>query len=178
MREVNLVVALSLSESDNELIAIDTTFIMPESSQVWRLLGLSVGVQYCLLGGFCMLQPARVAELWTLSPKRTETSAAKIKENAMAYTLVQVAENQHAVTAETSMLLLGCRDISLGIATCSLWYLDNMRGVATVILSGMFVCAVDVAAIWQMRGQRDGLVLGAGAVFWGVTGLGLWNDVH
>lgn len=142
------------------------------------MLGLSVGVQFCLLGGLCMLKPATAAELWTLAPKRTKLTETATKDNATAHSLIEIAEKQHEEAAEKSMWLLGCRDISLGIAACSLWYFDDMKAVATIILSGMFVCVADIVAVWQMRGPRDALILSAGAGLWGIVGLGLWKETN
>ena len=140
-------------------------------SSTWRQLGLSVGIGYILLGTFAITNPASTAELFNLHPKHTNDSTSATKNDVSnAITSAHIA---HADSIATSMVLLGARDLSVGIALLTLHYKKDSEAMATLILSGMILCATDVIWIWKLRGWQWGLAFAVGATSWAVIGLGM-----
>ena len=148
---------------------------MELSLPTWRLLGLSVAATYIGLGSMAMLAPPTAAKAFGVYPTtpapgsnaNPTRSSTKPAEHANA----DVTNHAHAV--ETSMRLLGARDFSIGLAIGKFAYDGNLREAGTLILSGMVLCAVDVAEIWRLRGSGWGAGFAAGAGIWLGIGAGL-----
>ena len=137
----------------------------------WRQLGMSVGIGYALLGTLAVAAPTFVSGLFNLHPNpRAPTLGATVNEPAGA---TKAASKAHADSISTSMVLLGARDLSIGVALLSFYQKENFQAMGTLITSGMILCAADVIWIWKSRGSRWGLAFAMGATFWGVIGLGL-----
>ena len=140
-------------------------------SSTWRQLGLSVGIGYILLGTFAITNPSSAAELFNLHPKCADDSTRETKnEVSNPVTSAQIA---HADSIATSMVLLGARDLSIGVALSTFHYKKDSEAMGTLILSGMILCATDVIWIWKLRGWEWGLAFAAGATSWAVIGLGM-----
>lgn len=148
------------------------------SIPTWRLLGLSVGIQYTALALTCFVAPQTVIEFFGLSQStgRSETSFNASLDKARqvhARASALLEDAQHEQDLIDSMLLLGARDITIGAAICTFCYLNDTRAMAVTIISGLLTCAADVVAVYRLKGPQAGLQLGVGAAVWGGIGIGM-----
>lgn len=139
-------------------------FFSPSTRQV---LGHFAATSYIGLGTFTMIYPVLAAKCFgvypetdtdtistlpsTAQPDGKGSSEKNLNLNPTSATSTADKQN-HASAAATSMLLLGARDLSLGIALAWLDYQSDHRAMGTVILSGLVLCVVDVYEIWRLRG--------------------------
>lgn len=133
----------------------------------WRTLGLAVGISYTFLGAFDITQPTLAAKLFNLHPEPITSITAEDGRSAVKHVAA------HAESISTSMILLGARDLSIGVALLTFYNKQNAEAMGTLIMSGMILCAVDVVYIWRLRGWEWGCAFAAGAASWGVIGMGL-----
>ena len=126
----------------------------------WRTLGLTVGIGYTLLGTFGVTQSTLVAKLFNLHPEPVTSITTEDGRSAVK----QVAA--HAESISTSMVLLGARDLSIGVALFAFYNKQDAKAMGTLIMSGAILCAVDVIYIWKSRGWEWGCAFAAGAVSW------------
>ncbi|KIW95138.1 uncharacterized protein Z519_03722 [Cladophialophora bantiana CBS 173.52] len=156
---------------------------MDISPSTWRILGLSVATTYIGLGTFALTCPVLAAKgfgLYPHSSPSTSSPAAPPGSNANPtksstsppeHANADVANHAAAVT--TSMVLLGARDLSIGIALTKFGVDGKLQDMGTLILAGMVLCAVDVYEIWRLRGPGWGAAFAAGAGMWLGIGFGL-----
>jgi hypothetical protein len=123
------------------------------SASTWRVLGISVASGYTVLGSFAIFSPVNAAKVLGVWPKT-------------------VPEDGNSPTANL-MILLGARDLSIATALWVFEYQRKEKSMATVILSGMILCALDTWMVFKTRGVKWGSLMGAGAALWGAIGLGL-----
>lgn len=134
----------------------------------WRLLGLSVGLSYIGLGTTGLTFQSFSARVFGLLPPRT----ASTNKDSSPYNPPNIVISQ-TYPVQTSLLLLGARDLSIGIALLNFWNQGKDAEMGTLILSGMVLCVADVYVVGKLRTWGDGGLLGVGAAIWGVIGLGL-----
>lgn len=138
---------------------------MELSPSTWRVLGLSVAATYISLGTFAITAPVLAAKCFGIYPDATSPPSTE--------KVVTTDKDSHAKAVTTSMLLLGARDLSIGLALAIFGYQGNLMATGTLILCGMPLCVVDVAEIWRLRGPRWGSAFAAGASIWLLVGYGL-----
>jgi hypothetical protein len=148
---------------------------MDISLSTWRLLGLSVATTYIGLGTFALTSPVAASKTFGIYPTKPapgsnalptaggKTPAAHANEDIAA----------HASAVETSMILLGARDLSIGLAVGKLAYDGKLREAGTLILSGIVLCTVDVWEIFKRRGSAWGSAFAVGAGVWVGIGWGM-----
>lgn len=148
----------------------------------WRVLGLSVAISYMGLGTFALTAPVLAAKGFGLYPSTASRSTAEapksVATTATTTTRLTTEDSKetHAAAVTTSMLLLGARDLSIGVALATFWSRDDRRAMGTLILSGMVLCVVDVWEIGRLRGPSWGGAFGVGAAIWMVIGYGLVQE--
>ncbi|KAL2430354.1 hypothetical protein ABEF95_003545 [Exophiala dermatitidis] len=157
---------------------------MDLSPSTWRALGLFVSASYIGLGTFSISCPALAAKCFGIYPddndndNSTGTSVSSKptgETDTSGHIPLATAREKHVAAVSTSMLLLGSRDLSIGIALAWLG-LDsqhNPRAMGAVILSGFVLSVVDVYEIWRLRGSRWAALFAAGAGVWMGVGSGL-----
>ncbi|EXJ82034.1 hypothetical protein A1O1_08102 [Capronia coronata CBS 617.96] len=158
---------------------------MDLSPSTWRVLGLSVATSYIGLGTFAITCPDLAAKCFGIYPDSSDGSSGishtattpdrhkgRGTETSKNSSLPTDRDN-HAAAVSTSMLLLGARDLSIGIALAWLDYQENPRTMGSVILSGLVLCVVDIYEIWRLRGPGWASIFAAGAGVWIGIGFGL-----
>jgi hypothetical protein len=141
---------------------------MDLSHSTWRILGLSVAAGYIGLGSLGFVLPTLAAKNFGLYPAAASndgTTKPRIPLNADV--------EAHVTSIENSVLLLGARDVSIGLALSKFAHDGQLRETGTLILAGMVLCVADVWQIWRARGAGWGGAFAAGAGIWAVIGLGL-----
>lgn len=135
----------------------------------WRYLGLSVALGYTAFGTLGLTRSTLAAQLFNLYPQSVNVGSSK---NAAA-SVIEDPEKAHADSISTSMILLGARDLSIGVTLLTFYYNEDAKALGTLIMGGMVLCAADVVYIWRLRGKEWGGAFAAGAASWAVIGLGL-----
>ncbi|KAJ9608014.1 hypothetical protein H2200_008093 [Cladophialophora chaetospira] len=148
---------------------------MDLSLSTWRILGLGVAGTYIGLGTFALTAPTKAAQTFGIYPKAPTpgSNAAPTRSSTKppAHANADIAE--HASAVETSMLLLGARDLSIGIALGKFAYDGQLREAGTLLLSGVVIVVVDVYEIFRLRGSGWGTAFAVGAGVWLGIGAGL-----
>lgn len=139
------------------------------SLSTWRHLGLSVAVGYAVLGTFAITQPTSAAVQFGLLSPPTNVGAA----DKSLTSVIEATETEHKNSMATSMVLLGVRDLSIGVALLTFYRFQANKAMGTLIMSGMILCTTDAYYIWKLRGKGRGAAVSAGASIWAVIGLGL-----
>jgi len=132
---------------------------------------LSVGAGYTFLGTCAIMNPTFVSEVFNLHPKPSTFKPTAAEKGPLSSTTAGI--KAHADATSTSMILLGARDLSIGLALLTFYYNEDSKAMGTLILSGMVLCATDVIWIWRLRGWKYGMTFATGASSWAVIGLGL-----
>lgn len=148
-----------------------TSLTMGLHYPTWRQLGLSVAVGYTFLGTFAIVNPTFASELFNLHPKPSTFKPTAAEKGTLSSS--RAVAKAHADATSTSMILLGARDLSIGLALLTFYYNEDSKAMGTLILSGMVLCATDVIWIWKLRGWKCGMAFATGALSWAVIGLGL-----
>ncbi|KIX04700.1 uncharacterized protein Z518_05570 [Rhinocladiella mackenziei CBS 650.93] len=138
---------------------------MELSPSTWRILGLSVTAGYIGLGTFAITQPVLAAQGFGIYPESTPPPSTN--------RAFKTDKDEHASAVTTSMLLLGARDLTIGLALASFDYQENPRAMGTLILSSFVLCGVDVHEIWKLRGPAWGCAFAVGASIWMAIGYGM-----
>jgi hypothetical protein len=148
---------------------------MDLAPSTWRLLGLGVSAGYIGLGTFAMTAPVLAAQTFGLYPANpapgSNANPTRSSTKPAAHANADVAN--HARAVETSMVLLGARDLAIGLAVGKLAYDARLRETGTLILSGMVLCVVDVYEIFKRRGSGWGTAFAVGAGIWLGIGVGM-----
>ncbi|EXJ58627.1 hypothetical protein A1O7_06054 [Cladophialophora yegresii CBS 114405] len=148
---------------------------MDVSPSTWRLLGLGVGASYIGLGAFALTTPALAAQTFGLYPTTpapgSNANPTRSTTKPAAHANADIAN--HAQAVETSMVLLGARDLAIGLAVGKLAYDFKLRETGTVVLSGAVLCAVDVYQAFRQRGTGWGSFFAVAAGAWLGIGAGL-----
>ncbi|ETI22409.1 hypothetical protein G647_06484 [Cladophialophora carrionii CBS 160.54] len=148
---------------------------MDVSPSTWRLLGLGVSASYIGLGAFAISTPSLCAQAFGLYPTSpapgSNANPTRSTTKPAAHANTDIANHSQAV--ETSMVLLGARDLTIGLAVGKLAYDFKLRETGTLLLSGMVLCAVDVYEVFRLRGPKWASVFAVAAGVWLGIGAGL-----
>jgi Domain of unknown function (DUF4267) len=133
------------------ILTMSTSPALP-LTQTYRLLGLSVAATYIGLGSLSILN----------RPLATRIFCGDLAAEA--------AEKHGDMSAHTLIPALSARDLSIGIALGAFYYYDMPRAQAILILSGLWLCAVDLDLIYRAQGSKAAAVTAGGVGIWAWIG--------
>jgi len=148
---------------------------MDFTPSTWRTLGLSVAATYIGLGTFALINPQNAAKTFGIYPPAPVpgSNAAPTRGTTASPSHANADVEAHVNTVSSSMLLLGARDVSMGLAIGKLAYDGKLREAGLVIVSGVVLCVVDVWEIWRLKGKGLGTMFAVGAGIWVGIGAGM-----
>lgn len=153
---------------------------MDLSPSTWRFLGLNVALGYIGLGSTALFAPEFSSKIFSLHPSSNSLSAnadskTPSSDSGATAKSAEHPSNSHLAAVKLAMILLGARDISIGLALLWFDHERQVRPMGQLICTGYFLCAVDYVAVWMYGPKPLAAFFAFGANVWLLIGLKFLN---
>ncbi|CEJ94288.1 hypothetical protein VHEMI09829 [[Torrubiella] hemipterigena] len=120
----------------------------------WNALGLGVAASFAFLGTVSVAQPSVAEDLFGVAKMQAPSPVRQLDSHSFS-------------------ILLGGRDMAIGVSIFLLAREGNTKSMGTVILSTLCVCLPDLYLVWRNKRYQDLAVMSIATVAAGVIGAGL-----